>query len=457
MKERESAKWLLALPAAMALTLTLGGWAIAYTPLNDLGSGLYLDQFEGGLYPDGSNELPAQHAAEGLSRALAIQPLNTLGEPDPEGKYVLVSIGMSNTTQEFCSGSQPGACQPWSFMGQAAAHPAVNDTALAIINGAAGGKSAAFWDSPLDPDYDRVVDEWLTPSGLSEQQVQAAWVKVANPRPTISLPHPDADAYQLVEQMGDIARALKVRYPNLQQVYFSSRIYAGYATTELNPEPYAYESGLAVKWLIEAQINQMTGGSIDPLAGDLDYTSGIAPWIAWGPYLWADGLNPRSDGLTWEQNDFNNDGTHPSQSGREKVGTMLLDFMLSSPFTQAWFLDPSIADYNANGTVDAADYTVWQDTLGSTTSLAADGDASGTVDAGDYDVWKLHFGETAAVGAASPAAQNPPRLDGPTAPVPEPAAFWSLATGIIAVAAFSRAGWPSIATARDIAAMRYAD
>jgi hypothetical protein len=51
-------------------------------------------------------------------------------------------------------------------------------------------------------------------------------------------------------------------------------------------------------------------------------------------------------------------------------------------------------DYNGNFVVDAADYTVWRNTLGSTTELVADGDASGTIDEGDYDVWKLHFGET---------------------------------------------------------------
>jgi T5SS/PEP-CTERM-associated repeat protein len=53
-------------------------------------------------------------------------------------------------------------------------------------------------------------------------------------------------------------------------------------------------------------------------------------------------------------------------------------------------------DYNNDGIVDAADYTVWRDMLGQTGSgLAADGDGNGIVDANDYDVWKMHFGETA--------------------------------------------------------------
>jgi hypothetical protein len=49
-------------------------------------------------------------------------------------------------------------------------------------------------------------------------------------------------------------------------------------------------------------------------------------------------------------------------------------------------------DYNKNGTVDAADFTVWRDTLGSMTNLRADGDKSGTVDQADYTFWKNRFG-----------------------------------------------------------------
>ncbi|MCA9189173.1 MAG: hypothetical protein KDA99_26290, partial [Planctomycetales bacterium] len=44
---------------------------------------------------------------------------------------------------------------------------------------------------------------------------------------------------------------------------------------------------------------------------------------------------------------------------------------------------------------DAADYTVWKDNFGSSTSLDADGNGNGTIDAADYTVWKDNFGNSA--------------------------------------------------------------
>jgi len=303
-------------------------------PLTDMGARTYKG-FAGGLYPDAANEMPADHLAAGIDKAGNIVPRDAAGNPDPAGKYVLVSIGMSNTTQEFC-GSTP--CGQGTFMSRAAADPEVNHDTLALVDGAAGGQTADTWDSPADANYDRVRDTKLAPRGLSEAQVQIAWVKVANPGPAVSLPASNSDAYRLVTQTGNIVRALKVRYPNLQQVYLSSRIYAGYATTPLNPEPYAYESGFAAKWVIEAQIDQMRGDPPDPRAGDLDYTTGPGAWIAWAAYLWANGPNPRSDGLIWERADLAADGTHPSPSGRAKVGALLMNFFKKSDHTWCWFL-----------------------------------------------------------------------------------------------------------------------
>jgi hypothetical protein len=146
----------------------------------------------------------------------------------------------------------------------------------------------------------------------------------------------------LETELGDILRALRVRYPHLQEVFLSSRIYGGYAISPLNPEPYAYESGFSVKWVIQAQIQQMRNGGavVDARAGDLNDNT-VAPWVAWGPYLWADGSRPRSDGLIWQRSDFRADGTHPSPAGIAKVGSALLRFFLDSPFTRCWFRAPA--------------------------------------------------------------------------------------------------------------------
>jgi hypothetical protein len=281
--------------------------------------------------------MPADHAAAGLARAARVQPLDRDGHPSPNGKIVFLSVGMSNTTQEFCAAGNPGPCASWSFVGQAHVDPAVDRRWLVLVNGAMGGQVATAWDSPADANYDRVRDTDLIPAGLTELQVEVAWLKQANPQPTASLPNAAADAYHLETSTGDILRAMKKRYPNLQLVFLSSRIYAGYASTTLNPEPYAYETGLATKWVIQAQVTQRRSGVVDSRAGDLAEGT-AAPWVGWGPYLWADGMNPRSDGLIWTRSDLEGDGTHPSQSGEQKVGALLLAFFKHEPIARPWFL-----------------------------------------------------------------------------------------------------------------------
>lgn len=384
--------------SAPAPAANCDGTSTGLAPINELGPGLYLGQFQGGLYPGGLNTMPATHFAAGRLRAESVRPLDPQGQPAANGSIVLLSIGMSNTTQEFCSAAGTLPCDPWTFMGQAAVHPAVDQNALVIVNGARGGQTASTWDDPADENYDRIRDSLLA-QGLSEAQVQAVWVKVANAQPTVSLPDPAADAYALLASMGDIARTLRVRYPNVRTVFLSSRIYAGYASTALNPEPYAYESGFAVKWLVEAQIRQMDTGVADPLAGDLDYNS-AAPWISWGPYLWGDGLTPREDGLIWECADLQSDGTHPAQSGEEKVGTMLLDFFIGSPFTSTWFRTrtPELpGDTDLDGDVDLADLSALLSSFGSCVGgprydPAADINNSGCVNLADLSLLLENYG-----------------------------------------------------------------
>jgi hypothetical protein len=85
-------------------------------------------------------------------------------------------------------------------------------------------------------------------------------------------------------------------------------------------------------------------------------------------------------------------------------------------------------DYDGNGKVDAADYTLWRDTLGSTSDMRANGDnsgaSSGVIDQADYTFWKTHFGSTpfSDIGVGSLTA------------VPEPTfpslGFWIIATAV---------------------------
>ena len=49
-------------------------------------------------------------------------------------------------------------------------------------------------------------------------------------------------------------------------------------------------------------------------------------------------------------------------------------------------------DFDASGTVDAADYTVWRDDLGSETALVNDDGLGTPIGQAHYQLWKANFG-----------------------------------------------------------------
>jgi len=159
------------------------------------------------------------------------------------------------------------------------------------------------------------------------------WIKQADAGPSEGFP---GYAKKLQGELMRIVQLMPGRFPNLKLVYLSSRTYGGYARTRLNPEPYAYESGFAVKWLIEQQIKGESALNYDVKKGAVK-----APWLSWGPYLWANGATKRADGFSYAESDFAADGTHQSPSGQEKVGRLMLHFFKSDTTTRSWFLRQS--------------------------------------------------------------------------------------------------------------------
>jgi hypothetical protein len=314
---------------------------------------------------------------------------------------------VSQPQQGYQAWNQPDSQIPYSLLYRVYHDNAVGQSGKVVFfDGAFGRQSLDKWDptpvgyysDPSHPckhlgtvpecDYLEVASS-LQANGFSEQQVQAIFLKSSTSFPQCDLlgfltnaqqghcssfippaPLSRADVYQSEQYLGDILRYLKCckpdstpRYPNLHQVFLTTRIYGGYAINTgstgtgsyagcLSPEPYSYEESFAVQRLIVAQIKQTASPAIgppDPYALNVNYNS--APWFDWGPYLWADAANVRQDGLFWcdttsqtqsclaqpnpdvrfgdlSQSDiYWGDHTHPTTQAAKKVAQQIIDWL----------------------------------------------------------------------------------------------------------------------------------
>lgn len=297
-------------------------------PLTELGEDEYIRMdgqatgFKGGLYPNGSNTRPAQHEAAGLDLSRQIQPLNSDGQVDENnGRILFISIGMSNTATEF------GA-----FIRLAEQKAELNPKVI-LLNGALPNQIAERWSNPEGIAWQE-LDRRITGYGFSSQQVQVAWVKLTN---TGGGEFPQK-ALALQSDLQVIVQHLKTKFPNLKLVFLSSRTRSYTYWRGLSPEPLAYETSFAVKWLIEKQIQGDPQLNYNPTNGEVK-----AAFLSWGPYLWADGENPRQDGFTWLASDLTGDCTHPSPLGAEKVAQQLWEFFSTDTISRDWFISSGTA------------------------------------------------------------------------------------------------------------------
>lgn len=288
-------------------------------PLTDLGTGTYQGS-QGGLYPNGSNVRPATTDADAVAFGNAITPLDSNGNPSTTGKIVLLSIGESTALDEF-----------GQFVQLANADPQKNKS-LVIVNGAQGGATPKNFQLTSSAYWTTILNDYLPGASVTPNQVQAVWVETTDGIASGTFP---TDITNLQSEYEQMARNIYTLFPKIKIAYFTSRFYAGYSNgiSTVNPEPYAFEVGYAVKWAIQDQVNGLNNLNYKSSNGTV-----VAPLIIWGPYDWTNGLLGRKDGLVWSCQDSSKDGTHPATTGKIKVASYLLNYFKTDTSTTSWYL-----------------------------------------------------------------------------------------------------------------------
>ncbi len=287
-----------------------------FPPLNELGTGKFMGK-TGGLYPDGSNEMPPAFRQAALEMAASVQPLNAKGQADPNGKIGVVSIGASTV----------------AMFGSALAKQMADDPNVAkelvFVNGGVGGQdlnkiadqNGRYWGE---------VEKRVAAAGLTNDQVQVIWFQEDDLRNTISK-FPDR-ADMLTESFIWHIQRLKERYPNLRLLYLTGRHTTDYMPADAkdkHKEPRAYLNGWACKFVIEKQIDG------DP-ALSWKGVNAKAPLLLWGPYFWTQGDKTRADGYSFTPDLVVNDGVHPNAKGEERVAKDMMEFWKDDPVSRIW-------------------------------------------------------------------------------------------------------------------------
>ncbi|MBK7036976.1 MAG: hypothetical protein IPH42_11745 [Bacteroidetes bacterium] len=309
------------------LTLNCGNDNSGLIPLTDLGTGFY-EGIQGGLYPGGSNTRPAVHQQKGIDISHTIEPLNDAGTVSYDnGQVLFIGMGGSNASNAYNMFIDTMKHYDWKgtsqcmnvkglFYGGKDLHDMIDTT------------STFYWDELQGRLFNR-NDTW--------EQVQIVWILEQS-----ELDTPDIAYYidYVADQYTTLMHVMLDSMPNLKMVYLSGFHYTGYTHPEHElydflVEPKGYWGNLAIKELIERQING------DPLL-DFEGEGRVAPYVNWGPYFWADGINPRGgDFLTWPCEDYRDDDTgggfHLEEIGKYKEAKMLINFFETDTVASWWY------------------------------------------------------------------------------------------------------------------------
>jgi formylglycine-generating enzyme required for sulfatase activity len=131
--------------------------------------------------------------------------------------------------------------------------------------------------------------------------------------------------------------------------------------------------------------------------GVSDDGKGVLFWLgnqngtAVGFENWIDGIEPNGLGEDEDYIDWN----HNSSGRWNDVAADTPRDVISGYFVEFGSSLPTVGDFNADGSIDAADYVVWRDGLGSTHTQA------------DYDVWRANFSTFLAPAADQIATSAP--------------------------------------------------
>ena len=343
----------------------------------------------GGLYHNGTNTHPELARGIGIANA-DIYPRDAAGNRDDvNGIIGMFSVGMSNTNAEFSTFVS-------DYFDQLTGVPQTGlglNPKLRVVNGAQGGLAALEWaqgnigEAPWSE-----LSSRLSSRGIDPDQVQVVWIKQAEKN---SKPFPDK-AHALVENLKLITNKIVAQYPNVKIIFLSSRTRAHRVDSSLSPEPQAYEYGFSLKWLVEQYVN----GEYVPSVFGANPPETHDVFLSWGPYLWIDGTNPRSDGRVWPVVRLSSDCIHPSgtnaagdEAGTRAVSQMLYGFFTTDPMATPWFTDgvgnpPTATPPQASVTPQATATATPGPTATATppVSVPGDYDDDSDVDALDKDV-----------------------------------------------------------------------